>query len=100
MKIIKIGANEYWRVPRGVNPLEFIKEGVRVINLDKLPPNVVKVGMLSNGMEQWVTDVNAQNAQYQRIHRQNQKNKGLSSITVWVPADKLGELKDYARSLR
>jgi len=30
----------------------------------------------------------------------SQRNKGLATVRVWVPVDRAGELKEFARKLR
>jgi len=100
MKIVKVGPNEYWTVPEGVNVLDHVKPGVRVQWLEKLPPCSIHISNHSNGIKQWAIDTSNQNAEHQRAYRERMKAAGLIRVCAWVHPNNAAKLHDYARDLK
>jgi hypothetical protein len=100
MKIVKVGANEYWQVPAGINVLDHLPESTRIMRLEKLPPDAVQVASQPNGIKEYEVDTSKRNASYQKRFREAQKKRGLIQVTVWVNPKFKEVLRNYAESLR
>lgn len=102
MKIVRIGPNEFWTVPEGVNVMDHVEPGVKIMWLEKLPHDSIEIGNLSNGMKQYRVDWKTRNAVYQKTFDHKMKDTGHKRVCVWILAigDNEKELKEFAEKLR
>ncbi len=100
MKIVKVGPNEYWEVPAGINMLDHLEPGTRIIFLEKLPPNTVFIGNTAGStINRYQIDTNQRDAGYAARYRKNQQAKGLVSVTVWILSKHSDTLREFVNQL-
>jgi len=99
MRIVKVGPNEFWTVPEAFNVMDHVKPGARIMWLEKLPPNAVKIGDVGE-IGQYAIDRNARNVEYQAKYRKKMRAAGYQQVTVWVLPINIDRLNAYVRRLK
>lgn len=102
MKILKVGPDEYWKVPHREmrDILKKIPEGASVEFVDALPDNcVVHDKTMGGQVVVYKIDVKKRNAQYQQNYRTTMIAAGFKQVTVWVKARNVNKLKRFAEDL-